>query len=68
MIFLEGGYLRNFAMVQPVFMKCFLCAIYSPICKLGKNILNVTTVKLLPKNKIQCFYGFFDALLFQTLF
>ena len=54
-------------------MKSILCAIYGPICKLaknilGKNILNVTTVKLLLKNKIQCFWGFFNAFLFQTLF
>ena len=54
-------------------MKFVLCAIYGPICKLakkilGKKILNVTTVKLLLKNKIQCFWGFFDAFVFQTLF
>ena len=34
----------------------------------GKKILNVTTVKLLLENKIQCFWGFIDAVLFQTLF
>ena len=50
-------------LVQPVFMKSILCAIYGPICKLakkilGKKILNVTTVKLLLKNKNQCFWNF----------
>ena len=48
---------------QPILMKCILCAIYGPICKharffYGKNILNVTTVKLFPKIKIQCFLCF----------
>ena len=47
-----------------------LCAIYSPICKLakknlGKKILNVTTVKLLLENKIQCFWGFLMPFCFK---
>ena len=54
-------------------MKFVLCAIYGQTCKLakknlGKKVLNVTTVKLLLKNKIQCFWVFFDAFVFQTLF
>ena len=36
-------------------MKSIPCTIYGPM---GKKILNVTTVELLPKNKIQCFLGF----------
>ena len=48
--------------VQPVFLKCILCAIYGPICKhakkiMEKKILNVTTVKLFTKIKNQCFGG-----------
>ena len=51
-------------------MKSILCAIYGPICKLAKNvlgkkILNVTTVKLLLKNKIQCFWGFLMPFCFK---
>ena len=57
-------------LVQPVFIKSILCAIYGPICKLAKkfggtNILNVTTVKLLLKNKIQCFWGFLMSFCFK---
>ena len=57
-------------LVQPVFVKSILCAIYGPICKLakkilGKKILNVTTVKLLLKNKIQCFWGFLMPFCFK---
>ena len=49
-----------------------MCTIYGPICKhanlfYGKKILNVTSVKLFPRIKIQCFGGFFDAFLFQPL-
>ena len=56
--------------MQPVFVKSILCAIYGPICKLartnlGKKILNVTTVKLLLKNKIQCFWGFLMPFCFK---
>ena len=32
------------------------------------QILNVTNVKLLLKDKIQCFLSFFETFLFQTLF
>ena len=53
--------------MHPVFVKSILCAIYSLICKLakkilGKKILNVTTVKLLLKNKI-FFFVFFKLYL-----
>ena len=49
-----------------------MCTIYGPICKYanlfcGKKILNVTSVKLFPRIKIQCFLGVFDAFLFQPL-
>ena len=49
-----------------------MCAIYGPICKhtnlfYGKKILNVTSVKLFPRIKIQCFGGLFHAFLSQPL-
>ena len=40
-------------LVQPVFLKCILCA------NMKKKILNVTTVKLFLNIKIQCFGGFY---------
>ena len=62
--------MREILLVQPVFMKSILCAIYGPICKLAKKIwekktLNVTTVKLLLKNKIQCFWVFLMSFCFK---
>ena len=42
---------------------------YLQTCQLffGKKILNATTVKKFPKNKIQCFWRGFDAFLFPPL-
>ena len=44
--------------------------IYCPICKLaktkiGKKILNVTTVKLFLEHKIKCFWGFLMPFCFK---
>ena len=58
---MEGGFeILRFEKI--LLVKSILCAIYNPICKLEKKFwkifLNVTTVKLLFKSKIQCFWVF----------
>ena len=69
MVPLKSWDLRNFASATS------FCEIYTvrhlrsnlQTCKknLGKKILNVTTVKLLLKNKIQCFWGFLMLFCFK---
>ena len=63
--------LRNFASTTSFHEMHIVLHLQSNLqtCKLfyGKNILNVTTVNLFSKIKIQCFFGVFDANLFQSL-
>ena len=54
-------------LVQPVFMKFIPTNLQTFKKKIWKQILNVTPVKLLFKNRNQCFLGFLDAFMFQTL-